>query len=40
VFDKGTIAGVCIPIRCKGTTETCYASGGCCCGGKTPAVAI
>jgi hypothetical protein len=39
VFDKGTIAGVCVPIRCKGTIKTCSASGGCCCGGKTPAAA-
>jgi hypothetical protein len=44
-FDKATIAGVCVPIMCKGTTktceeesETCSVSGGYCCGGKTPPV--
>jgi hypothetical protein len=43
VFDKATIAGVCVPIMCKKTvktckeeSETCFASGGRCCGGKTP----
>jgi len=45
LFDKATIAGVCVPIMCKGTTktceeesETCSASEGCCCGGKTQPV--
>jgi len=43
VFDKATIAGVCVPIMCKKAvktceeeSETCSASGGRCCGGKTP----
>jgi hypothetical protein len=43
VFDKVTIVGVCVPIMCRETTKTCEqeletfsASGGCCCGGKTP----
>ena len=46
MFDKEIIAGVCVPIRCKGTvetceeeSETCSASEGCCCGGKTPSLA-
>jgi len=43
VFDKETITGVCVPIRCGGKIEiyeeeskTCFASGGCYCGGKRP----
>ena len=46
VFDKGTIAGVCVPMRGKGTaetceeeSETCSASGGCCWGEKIPPAA-
>ena len=36
------IAGVCVPIMCKGTAETCEesltcsVSEGCCCEGRTP----
>jgi hypothetical protein len=43
VFDRATIARVCVPILCRGTTKICdeeslicYASEGCCCGGRTP----
>ena len=46
VFDTVTIAGVCVPIMYKGTAETCeeesdtcFASGSLCCGGKTPSAA-
>jgi len=47
VFDKAMVAGVCVPIMCRGTTETCEeksetcsASGGCCCGRKTPPAVV
>ena len=43
VFDRATIAGVCVLIICRGTTKTCKessltcsASEGYCCGGRTP----
>jgi len=46
VFDKGTMTGVCVPMRGKGTaetceeeSETCSASEGCCWGEKTPPAA-
>ena len=46
VFDKGTIDEVCVPMRGKGTaetceeeSETCFASGGCCWGAKIPPAA-
>ena len=46
VFDKETITGVCVPIRCRGKIEiyeeeskTCSASEGCYCGGKRPPAA-
>jgi len=46
VFDRAMIVGVCVPIMCRGTTETCEkeslmcsVSGGCCCGGRTPPTA-
>ena len=43
VFERATIARVCVLIMCKGTTETrekesltCSTSEGYCCGGRTP----
>jgi len=43
VFERATIAGVCVLIMCRGTTETCEKESltcsereGCCCGGRTP----
>jgi len=43
VFDRATIAGVCVPIICRGMTKTyeeeslmCSANEGCCCEGRTP----
>ena len=43
VFEKGTIARVCVPIMCRGMTETsekesltCFASEGYCCEGRAP----
>jgi hypothetical protein len=44
MFDRATIAGVCVPIMCKGTTEACEkelkTSEGCCCSGRTPLAAF
>jgi hypothetical protein len=46
VFDRATIAGVCVLIMCRGTIETCEkesltcsVSGGCYCRGTTPLAA-
>ena len=43
VFDRATIAGVCVPIMCRETTKTCEeesltcsTSEGYCYGGRTP----
>jgi hypothetical protein len=46
VFERATIAGVFVPIMCRGTTETCEkksltcsAREDCCFGGRTPPAA-